>query len=105
MVNEIGPVARVIVPLFLYFTIVWIGSMISCKLLQFPFDIALTQSFTAASNNFELAMAIAIATYGVDSKQALATTIGPLVEVPVLLLLVKLTPLTNRLIYNGEKSE
>ena len=57
---------------------------------------AITQSFTAASNNFELAMAIAIATFGVDSHEALATTVGPLIEVPVLLSLVNLTPFVRK---------
>jgi ACR3 family arsenite transporter len=92
ILDQIGPVCRVVVPLFLYFTIVWILTMYLCFRLNFPFQIAITQSFTAASNNFELAMAIAIATFGIDSKQALATTVGPLVEVPVLLGLVSVVP-------------
>ena len=96
MINEIGPVFRVVVPLVLYFSIVWILTMALSFYLKFPFPIAITQSFTAASNNFELAMAIAIATFGVDSQEALATAIGPLVEVPVLLSLVYLTPVVGR---------
>jgi ACR3 family arsenite transporter len=88
MIQQIGPVLRVVIPLFLYFVIVWFMTMAVCYRFGFPYSLAVTQSFTAASNNFELAMAIAIATYGIDSQQALATTIGPLVEVPVLVLLV-----------------
>jgi ACR3 family arsenite transporter len=92
IVNQIGPVVRVAIPLFLYFILMWFVTMFLCNYFSFPFKIAISQSFTAASNNFELAMAIAIATYGVDSQQALATTIGPLVEVPVLLGLVYVCP-------------
>lgn len=56
--------------------------------MGFDYDVSLAMSFTAASNNFELAMAVAIATWGVDSKQALATVVGPLIEVPVMMMLV-----------------
>ena len=76
------------VPLLLYFGIVFVSTFYLCARLKITFPIAVTQSFTAASNNFELALAVAIATYGATSQVALAATIGPLIEVPALLGLV-----------------
>ncbi|KAJ3267650.1 hypothetical protein HDV01_004522 [Terramyces sp. JEL0728] len=96
MVDQLGSVFRTIVPLILYFGITWFSSMFVCYLFGFPFSIAIAQSFTASSNNFELAMAVAIATFGVNSNEALASTVGPLVEVPVLLALVYLTPVVSK---------
>ncbi|KAJ7695357.1 sodium bile acid symporter family-domain-containing protein [Mycena rosella] len=81
IVQNIGHVFRVFVPMVLYFVIMWTGAFAS---KDFGYEMEVVQAFTAGSNNFELAIAVAIASYGVGSDEALAATIGPLVEVPVL---------------------
>lgn len=90
IVDDIGHVFRVAVPLVLYFCIIFTCTFLLCRYLRISYPIAVTRSFTAASNNFELAIAVAVATYGINSEEVLATVIGPLVEVPVLLGLVYL---------------
>ncbi|KAI9244625.1 arsenical-resistance protein [Sporodiniella umbellata] len=86
IIDTIGPVCRSAVPLICYFIITFFLAFFTLKPFL-PYDLVVTQSFTASSNNFELAMAVAIGTFGIDSKEALATTIGPLIEVPVLVVL------------------
>lgn len=88
VVHQIVSVVRVAAPLVVYFAVIFASTLAVTRRLGFGYRLACTQSFTAASNNFELAIAVAIATYGVDSDQALASTVGPLIEVPVLLGLV-----------------
>ena len=88
VVHQIVSVVRVAAPLIVYFAVIFLSTLLITRRLGFGYRLACTQSFTAASNNFELAIAVAIATYGVDSDQALAATVGPLIEVPVLLGLV-----------------
>ncbi|KAK2742479.1 hypothetical protein FQN57_005370 [Myotisia sp. PD_48] len=88
VVHQIISVVRVSAPLIVYFVVVFFCTLLVAYRLGFGYKLSATQSFTAASNNFELAIAVAIATYGADSDQALATTVGPLIEVPVLLGLV-----------------
>ena len=90
IVEDLGSVCRVAVPMLVYFVLMFSASLALCRWLQFGYEKAVTQAFTASSNNFELAIAVAAATFGVDSPEALAATIGPLVEVPVLLSLVYL---------------
>lgn len=79
---------QVSAPLIIYFLLMFIVAFFISYLLQFSYEKTVSLSFTAASNNFELAIAVAIATFGIESKQALSTVIGPLIEVPILLLLV-----------------
>jgi arsenite transporter len=81
-------VARIALPLLAYFAIMWFGSFVLGKAIGLGYERASTLAFTAAGNNFELAIAVAIATFGVTSGQALAGVVGPLIEVPVLVALV-----------------
>lgn len=88
VVHQIVSVVRVAAPLVVYFTVIFAVTLLVTYRLGFDYPVAATQSFTAASNNFELAIAVAIATFGENSDQALAATVGPLIEVPTLLGLV-----------------
>ncbi|BCW71384.1 ACR3 family arsenite efflux transporter [Arthrobacter sp. NicSoilB8] len=81
-------VARIALPLLVYFIVVFGAGMVIGKLLDLGYAKTTTLAFTAAGNNFELAIAVAIGTFGVASGQALAGVVGPLIEVPALVALV-----------------
>ena len=81
-------VVRIAIPLIIYFIIMWFTSMVLAKLAGLSYARSATVAFTAAGNNFELAIAVSIGVWGITSGEALAGVVGPLIEVPALVALV-----------------
>ena len=95
-------VVRIALPLLAYFAIMWAGSLALARGLGLNYARSTTLAFTAAGNNFELAIAVAIATFGAASGQALAGVVGPLIEVPVLVALVYVSLWAGRRLFPGD---
>lgn len=92
-------VIRIAIPLVIYFVVIFILSFILSKKLGANYEENTSVSFTATGNNFELAIAVAVGVYGINSDQAFAGVVGPLIEVPALILLVNLAFWFKRRLY------
>jgi arsenite transporter len=95
-------VARIALPLLGYFAIMWFGGFGIGRRLHLTYRRTAALAFSAASNDFELAIAVAIGVFGVTSGQALAGVVGPLIEVPVLVALVYVALWARRHLYTPE---